>query len=188
MNIHKSHQKTVDDAIRKACRVLSIIGLPILLVSTYRNLYVDFLPLNSTIMTIIYLSFVALSFDIIKNSNIRLYALAGTFLGVFILSGARNESFLNVDIWLIFAGCILAFRVSYLWLAITLTVAVSILIFLLQNSNIYLDEPYFVPVTLHIASLSVSFVIFTLIKKVILNYQKLYEEQAESNVGLIENK
>ena len=40
--------------------------------------------------------------------------------------------------------------------------------------------------TLHIASLSVSFVIFTLIKKVILNYQKLYEEQAESNVGLIE--
>ena len=188
MNIHRSHQQTVDDAIRKACRVLSIIGLPILLVSTYRNLYVDFLPLHSTLMTIFYLSFVALSFDIIKNSNIRLYALAGTFLGVFILSGARNESFLNVDIWLIFAGCILAFRVSYLWLAITLTVAVSILLFLLQNSNIYLEEPYFVPMTLHIASLSVSFIIFTLIKKVILNYQKLYEEQAESNVGLIENK
>ena len=40
--------------------------------------------------------------------------------------------------------------------------------------------------TLHIASLSVSFVIFTLIKNVILNYQKLYEDQAESNVGLIE--
>ena len=186
MSIHISHQQTVDDAIRKACRVLAIIGLPILLVSTYRNLYVDFLPLHSTVMTIIYLSFIALSFDFIKNSNIRLYALAGAFLGVFILSGARNESFLNVDIWLIFAGCILAFRVSYLWLAITLTVAVSILLFLLQNSNIYLEEPYFVPMTLHIASLSVSFVIFTLIKKVILNYQKLYEDQAESNVGLIE--
>ena len=186
MSIHISHQQTVDDAIRKAYRVLAIIGLPILLVSTYRNLYVDFLPLHSTVMTIIYLSFIALSFDFIKNSNIRLYALAGTFLGVFILSGARNESFLNVDIWLIFAGCILAFRVSYLWLAITLTVAVSILLFLLQNSNIYLEEPYFVPMTLHIASLSVSFVIFTLIKKVILNYQKLYEDQAESNVGLIE--
>ena len=109
-------------------------------------------------------------------------------MGIFILSGVRNESFLNVDIWLIFAGCILAFRVSYLWLAITLTVAVSILLFLLQNSNIYLEEPYFVPMTLHIASLSVSFVIFTLIKNVILNYQKLYEDQAESNVGLIENK
>jgi uncharacterized membrane-anchored protein YhcB (DUF1043 family) len=40
--------------------------------------------------------------------------------------------------------------------------------------------------TLHIASLSVSFVIFNLIKNVILNYQKLYEDQAESNVGLIE--
>ena len=186
MSIHISHQQTVDDAIRKAYRVLAIIGLPILLVSTYRNLYVDFLPLHSTVMTIIYLSFIALSFDFIKNSNIRLYALAGAFLGVFILSGARNESFLNVDIWLIFAGCILAFRVSYLWLAITLTVAVSILLFLLQNSNIYLEEPYFVPMTLHIASLSVSFVIFTLIKKVILNYQKLYEDQAESNVGLIE--
>ena len=186
MSIHISHQQTVDDAIRKAYRVLAIIGLPILLVSTYRNLYVDFLPLHSTVMTIIYLSFIALSFDFIKNSNIRLYALAGTFLGVFILSGARNESFLNIDIWLIFAGCILAFRVSYLWLAITLTVAVSILLFLLQNSNIYLEEPYFVPMTLHIASLSVSFVIFTLIKKVILNYQKLYEDQAESNVGLIE--
>lgn len=106
-------------------------------------------------------------------------------MGIFILSGARNESFLNVDIWLIFAGCILAFRVSYLWLAITLTVAVSILLFLLQNSNIYLEEPYFVPMTLHIASLSVSFVIFTLIKNVILNYQKLYEDQAESNAGLI---
>ena len=186
MSIHISHQQTVDDAIRKSCRVLAILGLPILLVSTYRNLYVDFLPLHSTVMTIIYLSFIALSFDFIKNSNIRLYALAGAFLGVFILSGVRNESFLNIDIWLIFAGCILAFRVSYLWLAITLTVAVSILLFLLQNSNIYLEEPYFVPMTLHIASLSVSFVIFTLIKKVILNYQKLYEDQAESNVGLIE--
>ena len=72
MNIHRSHQQTVDDAIRKTYRVLAIIGLPILLVSTYRNLYVDFLPLHSTVMTIIYLSFVALSFDIIKNSNIRL--------------------------------------------------------------------------------------------------------------------
>ena len=186
MNIHRSHQQTVDDAIRKTCRILAIIGLPVFLVSTYRNLYVDFLPLHSTLVTIIYLSFAALSFDIIKNSIIRLYALAGTFLGIFILSGVRNESFLNVDIWLIFAGCILAFRVSYLWLAITLTVAVSILLFLLQNSNIYLEEPYFVPMTLHIASLSVSFVIFTLIKNVILNYQKLYEDQAESNVGLIE--
>ena len=57
MNIHRSHQQTVDDAIRKTCRILAIIGLPVFLVSTYRNLYVDFLPLHSTLVTIIYLSF-----------------------------------------------------------------------------------------------------------------------------------
>lgn len=186
LNIYISHQQTVDDAITKTSRIVSIVGLPAFLVSTYRNLYVDFLPLHSTVMTILYLGFVSLSFDVIKNSTIRLYALVGIFLSVFILSGVRNESFLHVDIWLIFAGCILAFRASYLWISITLTIAVSILLFLLHDSKIHLDEYYFVPMALHITSLSVSFIVFSLIKNITLNYQKLYEDQAESNVGLIE--
>ena len=186
MGIYISHQQSVDDAITKTSRIVSIVGLPAFLVSTYRNLYVDFLPLHSTFLTILYLGFVSLSFDVIKNSIIRLYALAGIFLSIFILSGVRNESFLNVDIWLIFAGCILAFRASYLWISITLIIAVSILFFLLHNSKIYLDEYYFVSLALHIAALSMSFIVFSLIKNVTLNYQKLYEDQAESNVGLIE--
>ena len=83
MNIHRSHQQTVDDAIRKTCRILAIIGLPVFLVSTYRNLYVDFLPLHSTLVTIIYLSFAALSFDIIKTLSsdyTRLQELFWAFL------------------------------------------------------------------------------------------------------------
>ena len=93
MNIHRSHQQTVDDAIRKTCRILAIIGLPVFLVSTYRNLYVDFLPLHSTLVTIIYLSFAALSFDIIKNSIIRLYALAGTFFEHFYIVRSQKRKF-----------------------------------------------------------------------------------------------
>ncbi|GIR44943.1 MAG: hypothetical protein CM15mP54_17970 [Paracoccaceae bacterium] len=39
-----SLDETVDVAIRKAVRVLAILSFPALLISFYRNLYLDFLP------------------------------------------------------------------------------------------------------------------------------------------------
>jgi len=67
LSMYISHQQIVDDAIRKTSRIVSIVVLPVFLVSTYRNLYVDFLPLHSTFMTILYLGFVSLSTDVIKT-------------------------------------------------------------------------------------------------------------------------
>ena len=39
-----SLEETVDVAIKKAVRVLAILSFPALLISFYRNLYLDFLP------------------------------------------------------------------------------------------------------------------------------------------------
>ena len=40
-----SMEKIVDNALQKASRVLMLISIPALLLSMYRNLIIDFLPL-----------------------------------------------------------------------------------------------------------------------------------------------
>ena len=131
-----SPKQAVDDALKSTRRILATIFLPAFLAAIYRNLYVDYSPLDSICITIIYFGFVALSFNFIKNTAVRLYLLVGLFY-LFSFSGYRNDSFLNVDMWLIFAGCILAFRTSYFWIATTWILAISLLLFLLRDSALY---------------------------------------------------
>ncbi len=181
-----SPNQAIDDALKNTCRILAAIFLPAFLTAAYRNLYVDYLPLHSLLITIIYFGFVALSFNFFKNTAVRLYVLVGLFLSVFVLAGYRNDSFLHVDMWLIFAGCILAFRTSYFWIATTWILAISLLLFLLRDSDLYPNDPFFVALTLHISSLLIGFIVFSLIKNVVSNYQELYEKQVEATTGLLE--
>ena len=136
-----SPKQAVDDALKSTCRILATIFLPAFLAATYRNLYVDHLPLYSMCITIIYFGFVALSFNFVKNTAVRLYVLVGLFLSVFVLSEYRNDSFLNVDMWLIFVGCILVFRTSYFYIATTWILAISLLLFLLRDPALSPEEP-----------------------------------------------
>lgn len=107
-----SLDETVDEALRKASKILMLISLPALLVGGYRNLLVDFLPLHQLILTLIWLGFFAAS---LKNANlikIRFNLVILLFLILFLLTGYRNQSFIFVDVFVIIAGGLMAFRQS----------------------------------------------------------------------------
>ena len=52
-----SLEETVDVAIKKAVRVLAILSFPALLISFYRNLYLDFLPSHQLVLSLIWIIF-----------------------------------------------------------------------------------------------------------------------------------
>ena len=60
-----SLEETVDVAIKKAVRVLAILSFPALLISFYRNLYLDFLPSHQLVLSLIWIIFVILSSEFI---------------------------------------------------------------------------------------------------------------------------
>lgn len=176
----------IDGALKSNCRILATLLFPAFLTGLYRNLHVEFLPFHAVLITAVYLGFVIASFNFITNGTVRIYLIAGLLLSLFILSGYRNDSFLNVDIWLIFAGCVMAFRASYLWILIALITAISLLLVLLRDSEVYTGVSFYLGLILHLSSLAFGFVIFGIIKTVLSSYHSIYEDLALSNVKLNE--
>ena len=80
----------------------------------------------------------------------------------------------------------MAFRASYLWILIALITAISLLLVLLRDSNVYTGVSFYLGFILHLSSLAFGFVIFGLIKTVLSSYQSIYEDLALSNVKLNE--
>ena len=107
-----SMEKIVDNALQKASKVLMLISIPALLLSMYRNLIIDFLPFYQTAITLVWLGFLLGSTNKLNLIKIRLYLIVILFLALFLLTGFRNQSIIFVDIWLVIAGGLLAFRQS----------------------------------------------------------------------------
>ena len=130
---------SVDGALRKASKILMLISLPALLVSGYRNLIVDFLPLHQLILTLIWLGFLVASLKNINLVKVRFNLVILLFLVLFLLTGYRNQSFIFVDAFLIIAAGLMAFRQS---LFVILCVLISFVVGLLLIIN-----ETFVPLT-----------------------------------------
>lgn len=176
----------IDEALKSNCRILATLLFPAFLAGLYRNLHVEFLPFQAVLITALYLGFVIVSLNFITTGKVRIYLVAGLLLFLFVLSGYRNDSFLNVDIWLIFAGCVMAFRASYLWILIALVTAIALLLVLLRDSDLYTNVSFYLGLILHLSSLAFGFVIIGLIKTVLSSYQSIYEDLALSNMKLNE--
>ena len=165
----------INDALRKASIVLAVVAFPALLIASYRNLYLDFLPVHQSAITLIWLGFVLLSFKRLISTNVRFYALVFLFLSLFFLTGFRNQSFILTDLWLFIVGGLLALKHS-LWIVLLITSTSGVSLYLIIDEIALFPGLNFAEhVSLHSSALLLSFVLYSAIRNVVLNYQQLYE-------------
>ena len=185
-----SLDETVDEALRKASKILMLISLPALLISGYRNLFVDFLPLHQLILTLIWMGFLVASLKNVDLIKIRFNLVILLFLVLFLLTGYRNQSFIFVDVFLIIAGGLMAFRQSLFVILCILLGSVAGLLFIINETFVPFtdnsDSTYGLLLSIHCCSLLLSFVLFYTIRNVVENYKNLYEAQVDANVSLTE--
>ena len=124
-----SLEETVDVAIKKAVRVLAILSFPALLISFYRNLYLDFLPSHQLVLSLIWITFVILSVNSKLIDGHRLNALVAIMFLLFVAVSVRNESTVVGSTFILLAVGLMSFQHS-----IKLIALVSITIFLLTHS------------------------------------------------------
>ena len=180
-----SLEETVDVAIRKAVRVLAILSFPALLISFYRNLYLDFLPSHQLVLSFIWIIFVMLSINLKLIDGHRLNALVAIMFLLFVAVSLRNESTVVGSTFFLLAVGLMSFQHS-----IKLIALVSITIFLLTHSltreTILFGLSYEFSIIYQLLNLSIYLVLIFAIKKIVGNYVQLHEEQTNLNSFLID--
>ena len=118
----------VDQSLKIASRVIAIVAFPAILFAAYRNLAIDFLPYHQAFLTVCYGIFVFLGFGKIKSNQIRFYSLVIIFLLLFIASGLRNSSIIFVDVFLVLACGLMAFKFTGLMVLSTGIIATGLFV------------------------------------------------------------
>ena len=180
-----SLEETVDVAIKKAVRVLAILSFPALLISFYRNLYLDFLPSHQLVLSLIWITFVILSVNSKFIDGHRLNALVAIMFLLFVAVSVRNESTVVGSTFILLAVGLMSFQHS-----IKLIALVSITIFLLTHSltreTILFGLSYEFGIVYQLVNLSIYLVLIFAIKKIVGNYVQLHEDQTNLNSFLID--
>ena len=180
-----SLEETVDVAIKKAVRVLAILSFPALLISFYRNLYLDFLPSHQLVLSLIWITFVILSVNSKLIDGHRLNALVAIMFLLFVAVSVRNESTVVGSTFILLAVGLMSFQHS-----IKLIALVSITIFLLTHSltreTILFGLSYEFGIVYQLVNLSIYLVLIFAIKKIVGNYVQLHEDQTNLNSFLID--
>ena len=180
-----SLDETVDVAIRKAVRVLAILSFPALLISFYRNLYLDFLPSHQLVLLLIWISIVILSINLKLIDGHRLNALVAIIFLLFVLVSVRNDSTVVGSTFFLLAVGLMSFQHS-----IRLITLVSITIFLFTHSltreTILFGLSYEFGIIYQLLNLSIYLVLIFAVKKIVGNYVLLHEEQTNLNSFLID--
>ena len=161
-----SLEETVDVAIKKAVRVLAILSFPALLISFYRNLYLDFLPSHQFVLSLIWIIFVILSVNLKLIDGHRLNALVAIMFLLFVVVSVRNESTVVGSTFILLAVGLMSFQHS-----IKLIALVSITIFLLTHSltreTILFGLSYEFGIVYQLVNLSIYLVLIFAIKKLL---------------------
>ena len=176
----------LDESLKIASRVIAIIAFPALLIVAYRNLFLDFVPYHQTFLTVCYGFLVFLGFGRIKSNQIRFYSLVLIFFSLFIAAGLRNSSIIFVDVFLILACGLMAFKFTGLTVVISGIFATSFLLLLVPETFLPNGEIYSSIIGVHLSCLTLSFVLIFAIRNVVDQYQKFYLKEIEQNKSLIE--
>ena len=180
-----SLEETVDVAIRIAVRVFAILSFPALLISFYRNLYLDFLPSHQLVLSLIWTIIVILSINLKFIDGHRLNILVAIIFLLFVSVSVRNDSTVVGSTFFLLAIGLMSFQHS-----IKLITLVSITIFLLTHSltreTILFGFSYEFGIIYQLLNLSIYLVLIFAIKKIVGNYVLLHEEQTNLNSFLID--
>ena len=180
-----SYEQAIDRALRKAYGVLAIVSAPAYFLGGYRSLVVDYAPLL-TIISFVWLSFFALAMIRSEAVTLRYNFTIFNFLILFVTISFNNQSVMVSDVFL---------RIACAFIAIRHSIAIVFLVMLCFGSGVYLliDEwailpntSHFLHITLHSASLCISFLLLATIKNLVTNYKILYENQFSENSALVE--
>jgi len=176
----------LDQSLKIASRVIAIVAFPALLIVAYRNLFLDFVPYHQTFLTVCYGFFVFLGFGRIKSNQIRFYSLVLIFFSLFIAAGLRNSSIIFVDVFLVLACGLMAFKFTGFTVVIAGIFATSFLILLVPETFLPNGEIYSSIIGVHLSCLTLSFVLIFAIRNVVDQYQNFYLKEIEQNKSLIE--
>ena len=176
----------VDQSLKIASRVIAVVAFPAVLFAAYRNLAIDFLPYHQAFLTVCYGIFVFLGFGKIKSNQIRFYALVIIFLLLFIASGLRNSSIIFVDVFLVLACGLMAFKFTGLVVLSTGILATGLLLFLVPETFLPDGEIYSRIIGVHISCLTLTCILIFAIRNVVEQYQQFYLKEIEENKSLIE--
>ena len=176
----------VDQSLKVTSRVIAVIAFPALIFAAYRNLAVDFLPYHQAFLIVCYGIFIFLGFGKIKSNQIRFYSLVIIFLLLFIASGLRNSSIIFVDVFLVLACGLMAFKFTGLVALSTGILATGLLLFLVPETFLPDGENYSRIIGVHISCLALTSVLIFAIRNVVEQYQQIYLKEIEENKSLIE--
>ncbi len=176
----------LDQSLKIAARVIAIVAFPALIIVGYRNIFLDFVPYHQLFLTICYGLFVFLGFGKIKSNQIRFYSLILIFLALFISAGLRNSSIIFVDVFLILACGLMAFKFTGLIVIISGIIATSALLLSVPETFLPDGEIYSSIIGVHLSCLTLSFVLIFAIRNVVEQYENVYLKEIEQNKSLIE--
>ena len=176
----------LDQSLKIAARVIAIVAFPALIIVAYRNIFLDFVPYHQLFLTICYGLFVFLGFGKIKSNQIRFYSLILIFFALFIAAGLRNSSIIFVDVFLILACGLMAFKFTGLIVIISGIIATSALLLSVPETFLPDGEIYSSIIGVHLSCLTLSFVLIFAIRNVVEQYENVYLKEIEQNKSLIE--
>ena len=176
----------LDQSLTIAARVIAIVAFPALIIVAYRNIFLDFVPYHQLFLTICYGLFVFLGFGKIKSSQFRFYSLTLIFFALFIAAGLRNSSIIFVDVFLILACGLMAFKFTGLIVIISGIIATSALLLSVPETFLPNGEIYSSIIGVHLSCLTLSFVLIFAIRNVVEQYENVYLKEIEQNKSLIE--
>ena len=176
----------LDQSLKIAARVIAIVAFPALIIVAYRNIFLDFVPYHQLFLTICYGLFVFLGFGKIKSNQFRFYSLILIFFALFIAAGLRNSSIIFVDVFLILACGLMAFKFTGLIVIISGIIATSALLLSVPETFLPDGEIYSSIIGVHLSCLTLSFVLIFAIRNVVEQYENVYLKEIEQNKSLIE--
>ena len=176
----------LDQSLKIAARVIAIVAFPATIIVGYRNIFLDFVPYHQLFLTICYGLFVFLGFGKIKSSQFRFYSLTLIFFALFIAAGLRNSSIIFVDIFLVLACGLMAFKFTGLIVIISGIIATSALLLSVPETFLPDGEIYSSIIGVHLSCLTLSFVLIFAIRNVVEQYENVYLKEIEQNKSLIE--
>ena len=176
----------LDQSLKIASRVIAIVAFPAIIIVAYRNIFLDFVPYHQLFLTICYGLFVFLGFGKIKSNQVRFYSLILIFFALFIAAGLRNSSIIFVDVFLLLACGLMAFKFTGLIVIISGIVATSALLLSVPETFLPDGEIYSSIIGVHLSCLTLSFVLIFAIRNVVEQYENVYLKEIEQNKSLIE--
>jgi len=179
----------IDQSLKTASIIISVVAFPAVIIAGYRNLFVDFLPFHQIFLTLCYVLFLFVAMSRPKSNNLRLYVTVIIYFSLFLLAGVRNSSIIFVDVFLVLACGLMAFKFTSQIVIASGTIATTTLYlvttetFLPTNSSSSLHSSI---IAVHLSSLTMICILVFTIRSLVDQYERMYLKQTEENKSLIE--